>query len=234
MEALILRSMNAGPRGPGPRRAIAPGAPSHRSPTERAQRMADAEDLSHAAPAATSALRYDAHGIQWFGYGEIIGKSTYPWGTRRRRCNVYDDVEGQRSAPRDHVQRHLQLRRRSAPSRPPTAPPGWPRCMTESRGSHRPGGPQRLAAPGAAADVTLHLVRVRPAAPDPHGGPALVRRPDAARRRHLAHGPRQHDEDQGGRSRTGRVATGTAFRVQAADRRGTLSRWTSEIRIWVP
>ena len=24
------------------------------------------------------------------------------------------------------------------------------------------------------------------------------------------------------------------FRVQAADRRGTLSRWTSEIRIWVP
>ncbi len=48
--------------------------------TERAQRMADLITLSHTAAGGDVGLALDARGINWLGYGEIIGMTGWPIG----------------------------------------------------------------------------------------------------------------------------------------------------------
>ncbi len=55
---------------------------------ERAGHMANSNTLSHDAAGGDIGDEYDAAGIQWWGYGEIIGVSSYPWGTQAAN-NLY-------------------------------------------------------------------------------------------------------------------------------------------------
>jgi uncharacterized protein YkwD len=47
---------------------------------ERAQAMADARTLSHAAAGGDVGTALDARGVDWYGYGETIGMTGWPWG----------------------------------------------------------------------------------------------------------------------------------------------------------
>ena len=81
-----------------------------RGARRRAWRLGNA--LSHDAAGGDIGARADTpRGIQWYGYGEIIGVSAYPLGQRGRRAHLLD-VEGERPARGDHVQHALQLHRR--------------------------------------------------------------------------------------------------------------------------
>jgi uncharacterized protein YkwD len=54
----------------------------------RAGRMASVNTLSHDAAGGDIGAAYDSAGIDWMGYGEIIGTSTYSWGTPAAN-NIY-------------------------------------------------------------------------------------------------------------------------------------------------
>jgi len=49
---------------------------------ERAGNMAAKKTLSHAAAGGSVGAALDARRIQWYGFGEVIGWSGYPWGTK--------------------------------------------------------------------------------------------------------------------------------------------------------
>ena len=56
--------------------------------TERAGRMAATGKLSHDAAGGNVGTALTARGIQWYGFGEIIGASGYPWGSQAA-ANIY-------------------------------------------------------------------------------------------------------------------------------------------------
>jgi uncharacterized protein YkwD len=56
--------------------------------TTRAQRMAAANTMSHAAAGGSPGAELTANGIQWTADGEILGESSYPWGTASAQ-NIY-------------------------------------------------------------------------------------------------------------------------------------------------
>jgi uncharacterized protein YkwD len=55
---------------------------------DRARRMASYNTLSHTAAGGSVGSSLTARGIQWYGFGEIIGMSSYPWGTQSAN-NIY-------------------------------------------------------------------------------------------------------------------------------------------------
>jgi len=55
---------------------------------DRAQRMADTQTLSHDVAGGDPGAALTARGIPWLGFGETIGMTTYPWGTSAA-LNIY-------------------------------------------------------------------------------------------------------------------------------------------------
>jgi uncharacterized protein YkwD len=87
MEALILSSLNTDRKAAGlvPLRNWGTLASMA---NDRAQRMADAGTLSHAVAGGDIGKALTSRGITWFGYGETIAASSYTWGTQAA-MNVY-------------------------------------------------------------------------------------------------------------------------------------------------
>jgi uncharacterized protein YkwD len=199
--------------------------------TERAGNMAAKGTLSHAAAGANIGATLTARGMQWYGFGEIIGASTYPWGSQAAN-NIYGLWKGSAvhrsimfSASYNYI--GIGFAYRSA-----TKTTFASIVFAESK-DHTGASARNVA-----------LVR---------NGTSLTYRwsgYDPRLQTHTA-GLRSFDVQfrlDGGTWRTIRKGTTStwlglsnrarghwySFRVQAADRRGNLSAWSTESRVWVP
>jgi uncharacterized protein YkwD len=227
--ARILASMNAGRTASGLVGYVSWSALAELA-AERVAKMAAVGKLSHDIAGEDIGDSLTSRGIYWMGYGEIIAKSPFPFGSDAA-SNVYEMWK---------------------------ASPGHNAIMF-SRTYNYIGIGTVQAADGTtwvAAIMTESLDRTAPVASNgslTRSGRDLVftwSGSDPRLQTHTA-GLRSFDIQMrldGGSWRTVRDNTTRTravfpdrarghwygFRVQAADRRGTLSRWTSETRIWVP
>lgn len=197
---------------------------------ERADRMATLGQLSHAAAGGTVGAELDARGIDWLGFGEIIAVSGYAWGDE-----AADHVFGMwmgssvhRSIIRSATSNYVGIGIVQAADGSTWASA----IMTESldhtaptvriRSLTRSGDDLTLTWSGSDPRLQTHTAGIR-------SYDVQMRRDDGSWRtvRDNTTATRAVLKDR----RHGHWFT---FRVQAADRRGTLSRWTSTIRIRVP
>jgi hypothetical protein len=225
----ILASMNAGRTARGLVAYRAWGALATLA-AERAARMAAVGKLSHDIAGEDLGGSLTARGISWMGYGEIIAKSGFPVGTAAADnayamwkaspphraimfSGTYNYVGIGAAQSADGTTWMAAI---MTESRDHTAPVAKNRSLTRSGRNVTfswSGHDRRLQA--HTAGLRSFDVQVRR-----DGGTWRTVRDNTTRTR--AYFP---DRARG---------HWYGFRVQAADRRGTLSRWTSEIRIWVP
>ena len=197
---------------------------------ERAEAMAAVRTLSHTAAGGDLGPLLDTRGVDWFGYGETIGMSGWPWGEDAAH-DIY--AMWKASAPHRAILFSSDFNYIGIGVARADDGSTWVSAlMTESRDHTAP------------TARTRSLIR---------SGRTLVYRWTGADRRLQTHtaGLRSFDvqlrrDDREWRTiRDDTTATRLTlrhrtrghsyyFRVQAADRRGTLSSWTTEVRIWVP
>ena len=225
----ILASMNAGRNARGLVRYQAWGALASLA-AERVARMAAVGRLSHDIAGEDIGDSLTSRRIGWMGYGEIIAKSPYPF-SAAAADNVYEMWKA--SPPHRSIMFSGTYNYVGIGAAQAADGTTWVAAiMTESR------------------DHTAPVARNRSLT---RSGRDVVFTWSGYDRRLQTHtaGLRTFDVQMrrdGGTWRTVRDNTTRTraffpdrarghwygFRVQAADRRGTLSRWTSEIRIWVP
>ncbi len=199
--------------------------------TDRATRMAATHTLSHAAAGGNVGTALTARHIQWYGYGEIIGASTYPWGSQAAG-NIYGLWKASPthrpimfSARYNYVGIGFAYRSSSrttyasvvfAESVDHTAPVAHNGALSLS------GTTITFAWSGSDPRLQTHTAGLRSFDLQYRvdaGTWRTIRNDTTATRISLSSRPRGH---------------WYSFRVQAADRRGNLSKWTSEVRIRVP
>ena len=110
----------------------------------------------------------------------------------------------------------------------------WVSLIATQSPDHTPPVASTVSLRRSGRTLTYTLARRRPGAPDARRRAPLLRRPGPARR--PAPGASSATTRRRPRSSCA-TPPGSHwywFRVQAADRRGTLSAWTTPVRIWVP
>ena len=227
--ARILASMNAGRTADGLVVYRAWGALTALA-AERAATMAAVGTLSHDVAGADLGGTLTARGITWMGFGEIIAKSSYPFGV-----DAADHVYSMWNASPPHhaimfsgtynyvgvgaaqsADGTTWVAAIMSESRDHTAPVASNRSLTRS------GRDVILKWAGSDRRLQTHT--------------AGLRSFDVQMRRDNGSWRTVRDNTTSTHAVFPDRARGHwyAFRVQAADRRGTLSPWTSVIRIWVP
>lgn len=229
MEALILRVMNQDrvDRGLVPYRAWDELAALA---GERAQNMADRNTLSHAAAGGDLGAALDAQGIGWFGFGEIIGVSGYPWGSEAA-LDIYRLWKG--SAPHKAIMFSTTYNYAGVGVVQGRDGRAWISAVfTESVDHTAP-----LARNGSLRREGRTIVfSFSGTDPRLQTRTAGLRSFDVQLRRDGGDWRTVRDDITWTTIRLKKRASGHWFslRVQAADRRGTLSTWTTEKRIWIP
>jgi hypothetical protein len=198
--------------------------------TERAGNMAAKGVLSHTAAGGNLGTALNNRGIQWYSFGENIGMTGYAWGSDavRHIVRMWMGSSGHRSLLLSRTYNYVGAGVAYRASNGTT----WASVVfTESR-DHTP---PRAYNEGISASGTTVTVSWSGR--------------DVRLQTHTA-GLRSFDvqyrvDDGSWRTiRDNTTATSLtlrdrahghwyAFRIQAADRRGNLSRWTSEQRVWV-
>jgi hypothetical protein len=198
--------------------------------TERAQRMADRRTLSHSVAGGNVGDALDDRRVDWLGYGEIIGMTGWPSGQEAATSlyGMWRDSDVHRgimfSSTYNYVGVGVAVAEDGSTwssvvmteSRDHTAP------VARSGSLLRDGNDVRFRWSGSDPRLQTHTAGL-------HSFDVQVRRDDrdwvtirndttktSVWRRDRARGHWHH------------------FRVRAKDRRGTLSSWTTEVRIWVP
>ncbi len=197
--------------------------------TVRAGKMAAAGVMSHAAAGGSVGSALTATSIPWLSFGEIIGTSSYPWGTQSA-ANLYGMWK--RSAMHHAVMFSASYNYFGAGFARRSNGTTWASIVFTESPDHTPpvayNGPlsrsgTTISFSWSGRDVRLqtHTAGLRSfdLAYRVDGGAWRVIRNDTT-------------------STSIRIANRVpghsySFRVQAADRRGNLSRWTTAKRIWV-
>ena len=199
--------------------------------TDRATSMASLNTLSHAAAGGNLATALTNRGIQWYTYGEAIGVTTYPWGTEAA-TNIYAMWKG--------------------------SPTHWSLLMSATFNYVGAGFAYRSSSGRTFASIvftesvdhTRPVARMRSASRDGSTVKWSWSGYDPVLQTHTA-GFRDFDVQYRvdyGTWKTIRIDTTTTsltltgrpsghyygIRVQGRDRRGNLSAWSSELRVWVP
>lgn len=196
----------------------------------RAASMASVGVLSHEVAGGSIGSTLDARGIDWMGYGEIIGMSGYPWGNEAAD-HVY--AMWADSAPHAAIMNSASYNYVGIGVAQAADGSAWfSAVMTESRDHTAPVARVRSLT-RSGRDLTLTWSGSDPRLQTHTAG---LRSFDVQMRRDKGSWRTVRDNTTNTRAVFRDRARGHwfTFRVQAADRRGTLSRWTSEIRIWVP
>ena len=161
---------------------------------DRAARMAEADTLSHAAAGGNVGTELSARGLRWYAYGEIIGASTYPWGSQAA-ANIYSLWKASPSHRPIMFSARYNYVGVGFVYRPASNTTYASVVFSESK-DHTGAVARNGTLSRTGTDGQVLLVRLRPAAPDPHGRPALVRRPVPGGRRRLADDQERHDENR--------------------------------------
>jgi hypothetical protein len=198
---------------------------------DRAARMASKNTLSHAAAGGNVGSALSARGIQWYSFGEIIGVSSYPWGSQAA-SNIYSMWKHSTFHAGIMFSKTYNYLGVGVAYRSSNHTTWMSVVFTESVDHTRPAA--RLASVDASRqdvsvswsgrDVKLqtHTAGLRSFDVQERvdgGSWKTIRNDTTSTSLTLADRPRGH---------------WYGFRVQAADRRGNLSSWTSELRVWVP
>ncbi len=197
---------------------------------QRSARMAATQTLSHQAAGGDPGTALTSAGIGWYGFGEIIGESSYPWGGQA----AYNLYSMWRSSPVHHAIMFSAsynyigvgiaragsgttwssiLFTESADHTPPTANNG---SLTSS------GTTLRFSWSGIDRPLQTHTAGLRgfDVQFSVDGGSwYLLRHSTTATSLIVTGRARQHSY---------------SFRVRSSDRRGNLSGWTAAKRIWLP
>jgi uncharacterized protein YkwD len=227
--ARILASMNAGRTARGLVVYRAWGTLATLA-AERAATMAAVGVLSHDVAGGDLGGTLTARGISWMGYGEIIAKSPYPFGPDAA-ANVY--AMWKASPPHRAIMfsgTYNYVGIGAAQSADGTT---WVAAiMTESR-DHTAPVARNGSLTRSGRDVTFRWSGFDRRLQTHTAG---LRSFDVQVRRDNGSWRTVRDNTTSTRAVFPGRARGHwyGFRVQAADRRGTLSPWTSEVRIWVP
>lgn len=229
MEALILRSMNedrtarnlVAYRSWGALAALA---------AERAQNMADSKTLSHAAAGGNLGAAYDASGIQWYGYGETIGVSSFPWGSEAA-MSIYNGWMG--SDPHRAIMRSATYNYIGIGVVQGRDGQTWVSAVYAESVDHTPPVARAGSLTRDGRTLTFSFSGFDPRLQTHTAG---LRSFDVQIRRDWGAWRTARDDITWTTVRFNDRARGHWYgvRVRAADRRGTLSAWTSEKRIWVP
>jgi uncharacterized protein YkwD len=229
MEALILRSINDG--------RTARGLVAYRNwdklaslAAERAQNMADSKTLSHAAAGGNLGAAYDASRIQWFGYGETIGVSSYPWGSEAA-MSIYNGWMG--SAPHQAIMLSDTFNYVGIGVVQGRDGQAWISAVYAESVDHTAPVARNGSLTRDGRTLTFSFSGSDPRLQTRTAG---LRSFDVQLRRDGGAWRTVRDDITWTKVRFGDRARGHWYgvRVQAADRRGTLSAWTNEVRIWVP
>jgi len=229
MAAQIVRSMNAD--------RVARGLVPYRSwtattklATDRAARMASRNTLSHTAAGGNVGSALTSRGIQWYSYGEAIGATGYPYGSKAA-SHLYSMWKGSSahrallfSARFNYVGVGIVYKSSTRTT--------WASVIfTESRDHTgaiasngtlgQKGDTITFAWSGHDPRLQTHTAGLRSF--------DVQYRIDGGIWRTL-----RNDTTATSLTLSDRPRGTYGFRVQAADRRGTLGRWTSEVRVAVP
>ena len=228
--ARILASMNAGRTAHGLVVYRAWGALAALA-AERAATMAAVGTLSHDVAGANLGGTLTARGISWMGYGEIIAKSSYPFGADAAN-HVYSMWNA--SPPHHAIMFSGTYNYVGVGAAQAADGTTWVAAiMTESRDHTAPVASNRsLTRSGRDVIIQVGRVTIRGSRPTRRGCAPST----SSMRRDSGSWRTIRDNTTSTRAVFPDRARGHwyGFRVQATDRRGTLSPWTREIRIWVP
>jgi len=198
---------------------------------DRAANLAGSNTLSHDAAGGDVGTTLDANGIQWFGFGEIIGTTNAAWG-REAATYIYKlwkSSSYHRSVMFSHSYNYLGVGFAHRSSNGTT----WASVVfTDSRDHTRPVAKNRTLS-RSGRTITFrwagHDRRLQRRTAGLKSFDVQMRRDNGSWRtirdnttstrltlRHRKHGHYFW------------------FRVQSKDRRGNLSRWTKPVRVWVP
>lgn len=199
--------------------------------TERAARMAATYNLSHQAAGGDIGDALDADGINWMGYGEIIANSGFAWG-----AEAANHIYGMwwNSPPHHDIMMSTTSNYIGFGVAQATDGSTWVSAITTESLDHT----APVARTGSLYVRYRDDVVFRWSASDPllQTHTAGIRSYDVQTRRDTGAWRTIRDNT----TATSLVLRDRAhrhwyrFRVQATDRRGNLSPWTSERRIWVP
>jgi uncharacterized protein YkwD len=229
MEARILASMNAD--------RVAQGLVSYRRWTalddlaaERAARMATLGQLSHEAAGGSVGDALDARSIDWLGFGEAIALSSYPWGDAAAD-HIFDMWKG--SPPHLAIMRSAEYNYVGIAVVQGADGRAWASAIMTESVDHTAPTARIRSLTRRGDDLTLTWSGSDPRLQTHTAG---LRSFDVQMKRDSGSWRTVRDNTTGTRAvfRDRRHGHWFTFRVQAADWRGTLSTWTSEIRIRVP
>lgn len=197
----------------------------------RAARMASLDKLSHEAAGGNVGTALTSRGIQWYGFGETIGASSYSWGSGAAG-NIYGLWNGSTvhrsimfSARFNYVGMGFAYR---AETRTTYASVVFTESVDHTGASARnvsltrSGTKVMFSWSGYDPRLQTHTAGLRSFDVQYRvdGGTwRTIRNDTTLKALSLSNRARGH---------------WYGFRVQAADRRGNLGRWTTESRIWVP
>jgi len=197
---------------------------------DRADRIASSQTLSHAAAGGNVGEALDARSIAWSWYGEALGMTgaTLSEASARQIFDAWMASDPHRAILRSDVDNYVGVGVASAADGST-----WVSLVATQSPDHTP---------PVAASVSLRRVGLtitytwRGTDPPLQTLGAGIRSFDVQIRRD----DRSWRTIRNDTTSTSFVRPGAAhghwylFRVQAADRRGTLSAWTKPVRIWVP
>ena len=197
---------------------------------QRSARMAAVRTLSHTAAGGDPGVALTNAGCQWYSYGEIIGETSYPWGGKAA-ANLYSMWRG--SAPHHAIMFSSKFNYIGIGIARASDGTTWSSILFTESVDHSPptakitaltrsGTTIRLAWSGSDSLLQSHTAGLRSFDIDyrmDDGVWHLIRDNTTATALSLLNRPHGHSY---------------GFRIQAADRRGNLSSWTAERRIWVP
>ena len=196
----------------------------------RSARMAASHTLSHQAAGGDPGVALTSANIQWYVWGEIIGESSYPWGSQAA-SNLYKMWKG--SAYHHAIMCSTTFNYVGVGIARASDGSTWSSILFTSSVDHTP-----PTAHNGALTVSGTTVRFAYSGSDPRlqSHTAGLRSFDVQYRVdggtwHLLRNNTTSTVVKVYKGRHGHVYS---FRIQSADRRGNLSAWTAEKRIRVP
>jgi uncharacterized protein YkwD len=198
---------------------------------DRATRLASKNTLSHAAAGSNIGTSLNSRGIQWYGYGEAIGMTGYRWGSQAAAhlYSMWKNSPGHAalmySANYNYVGIGVAYRSSNRTT--------WASILFTDSKDHTGAAAQKGTVGAQGTTISFSWSGYDPKLQKRTAG---LRSFDLQYRVNAGSWRTIRDNTTATSiTLTNRVrGRWYGFRVQAADQRGNLGKWTSEAKVWVP